>query len=101
MYGDKYHASTDVIGQPSKKSKKALLNETTYLGCVSHESPQRKSILREDGKFGSNHTVKFLKATVRREKNGKKKGPSQGIIQKCEPQEPKSIGSQIRGKNES
>ena len=38
-------------GQLSKKSKKGGAE-----GCVSHDSPQRKSILRENGKLGSNHT---------------------------------------------
>ena len=81
-------------GRPSKKSKKggakglvALLKETTQLGCASHDSSHRKSILRENGKLGSNPTVKFSKATMRRVKNLEKKGPSQGIIQQCEPQE--------------
>ena len=41
----------------------------------------------ENGKVGSNPTVKFSKATMRRVKNLEKRGPSQGIIQKCEPQE--------------
>ena len=52
--------------KPSKKSKKsgakgsvALLKESTQLGCVSQESYPRKSILHEQGKLGSNHTVKF------------------------------------------
>ena len=42
------------------------------LGCVSQDSPQRESILREDGKLGSNHTVKFSKATMRRVKFGER-----------------------------
>ena len=65
----------------------ASLKETLQLGCVSHDSSQRKSILREDETLESNHTVKFSKATKRRVKIRETKGALQGIIQKCEPQE--------------
>ena len=71
---------TEAGGQPSKKSKKggaegsvALLKETIHLGCASHDAPQRKSVLRESGKLGSNHTVKFSKATTRPVKTWEKK----------------------------
>ena len=81
-----------LFGQSSKKSKKsgakgsvALLQETIQLGCVSQDSPQRESFQRE--KLRSNHTVKLPKATMRRETIPEKKGPSQGTIQKCQPQE--------------
>ena len=47
--------------------------------CVSKDCPQRKYILREHEKVGSNHTVK--------QKNREKKGSSEGIIQQCELQE--------------
>ena len=33
------------------------------LGCVSHDSPQRESILWENGNLGSNFTMKFSKHT--------------------------------------
>ena len=39
------------------------------LGCVSQDRLQRKSILRENGKLGTNHTAKFSKTTMRRVKN--------------------------------
>ena len=94
-YVDKCHfRHTEVDSQPCKRSKKGgakgsvtLLKETIQLGCMSHDCPQRQSIPREYGKLGSNHTVKFSKTTMRHAKNSGKKGPSQGIIQKCEPQE--------------
>ena len=41
------------------------MKETIKLGCVSQDSPQRKCILREDEKLGSNRTVKFSKTTMR------------------------------------
>ena len=70
---------TEPDGQPSKKSKKsgvtasvALLKESFRLGCVSQDHPPKKSILREVGKLGSNHTVKFSKGTWHRRKSGKK-----------------------------
>ena len=71
-YGDKCKFLHTVAGgQPSKKSKKsgakrseASLKETIQLGGVFHDSPKRKSILHENGKLGSNHTVKFSKIPV-------------------------------------
>ena len=70
---------SDVGGQPSKKSKKsgakgsvAQLKETIQLGCVSQDYPRKKSILREVGKLGSNHTVKFSKGTCATQKFGKR-----------------------------
>ena len=106
-YGDKCHfRHTEGGGQPSKKSKKsgakgsvALLKETAQLGCVSQDSPQRMSILQEDGKLRSSHTVKYSKTTMRHAKIREKKGPSQGIIQKCEPQERIPWAPKFRGKN--
>ena len=77
----------------------APLEETIQLGCVSHESPQKKSTLREIRKLGSNYAVKFSKTTMRHAKIRGKKGPSRRIIQKCEPEERVFVGSQIQGKN--
>ena len=45
------------------------------------------SIQREQGKLGSKHTAKFSKGTWHQIKIRERKGPSQGIIQKCETQE--------------
>ena len=65
--------------KPSKKSKKggakgtvALLKESTQLGCVSQDSYPRKSILHDEGKWGSKHVVKFSKCTWHQKKSGKK-----------------------------
>ena len=55
------------------------------MGCVPQDSHPRKSILRKEGKLGSNHAVKFSKGTWHPIKNRERKGPSRGIIQKCEP----------------
>ena len=56
--------------RPNKRSKKcgakgsvALLTESTQLGCVSQDSYPRKSILRERGRLGSKHAVKFSNGT--------------------------------------
>ena len=80
--------------KPSKKSKKggakgsvALVKESTQLGCVSQDSHPRKSILREQGKLGSKHTVKFSKGTWHQIKIRERKGPSRGLIPKCAPHE--------------
>ena len=62
-----------------------LLKESTQLGCVSQDSNLRKSFQREEGKLGSKHTVKFSKSTWHQIKNRERKGPSRGIIPKCEP----------------
>ena len=94
-YGDRCHfRHTEVDGQQSKKSKKgwwkrsvALLKESRQLECVSQYCLQKKSILREIGKLGSNHAVKFSKSTMRHAKILERKGPSQGIAQNCVPQE--------------
>ena len=66
--------------KPNKKSKKggakgsvALLKESIQLGCVSQDSHPRKSILRKEGKLGSNHAVRFSRSTWhQKEKLGKK-----------------------------
>ena len=57
-------------GKPSKRSKKggakesvATLKESKQLECASQDSYLRKCILREPGKFGSKHPVKFSKGT--------------------------------------
>ena len=52
-------------------------------GCVSQDSAQNKSILREIGKLGPNHAVKFSKTTMRHAKIRERMGPSQGVMQKC------------------
>ena len=63
----------------NKKSKKggakgsvASLMESTQLGCVSQDSHKRKSILREEGKLGSKHVVKFFGGTWHQIKNSGK-----------------------------
>ena len=80
--------------KPSKKSKKggakgsvALLKESRRLNCVSQDPHPRKSTLREEGKLGSNRTVKFSKGTWHQIKIRERNGPSRGIIQKCAPHE--------------
>ena len=75
-----------LLGSPVKV-KGGAIGSAYSIGCVSHDSPQRKSTLRENGKFGSNHTVNLSKATMRCVKSLEKKGPSEGNIYKCEPQE--------------
>ena len=57
------------------------------MGCVSQDYYLRKSFLREEGQRGSNHTVKFSKGTWHHIEIRERKGPSRGIIQKCEPHE--------------
>ena len=66
---------------------------------LSQDSPQRKSILWENGKLGSNHTVKFSKATMRHVKKWEMKGSIAGKHSKVRTLGAKSMGSQIRGKN--
>ena len=80
--------------KPSKNSKKggtkgsvALLKESTQVGCVSQDSHPRNSVLREKGKLGSKHAVNFSKGTWHQIKIRERKGPSRGIIPKCEPHE--------------
>ena len=80
--------------KPSKKSKKvcakgsvALMKEFIQLGCVFEDSYPRQSILRQQGKLGSKHAVKFSKGTWHQIKYRERKGPSRGIIQRCESHE--------------
>ena len=71
------------------KGPVALKKENIQLRCVSQDSSQRKSIVRENGgKLGLNHT----QSSSRRpkcvtQKFSKRKGTSQGIVHKCKPQE--------------
>ena len=69
---------------PSKKSKKDSAKGSVAL---LKDSCPRRSILREEGKLGSKHAVKFSKGTWHQIKIRERKGPSRGIIQKCEPHE--------------
>ena len=54
--------------------------------CTEDSYP-KKFILREEGKLGSKHAVKFSKGTWHQIKIRERKGPSRGIIQQCEPHE--------------
>ena len=95
VYGDKCrfrHVEAHV--KPNKKSKKggakgsvAILKDSIQLGCVSQDSYPKKSFLREPGKLGTKHAVKFSQGTWHQIKIRERKGPSRGIIQKCEPHE--------------
>ena len=81
MYGRKHsfrHVEADET--PSTKSKKgcakgsvARLKESIQLGCVSQDSSPRKFILREPGKLGSRHAVKFSRALGIKLKFGKER----------------------------
>ena len=94
IYGDdRQFRNTEAGGQPNKKSKKSggsgsvcclVEGDCTIGSCVSQDDPQKKSILREVGKLGSNHTVKFSKGTSHAAKTQERKGPSQGVMQKWE-----------------
>ena len=57
------------------------------MGCVSKDDTQKKSFKLEVGKLGSKHTVTFSRGTWHHVKIRERKGPSQGVVQKCEPQE--------------
>ena len=60
-----------------------------WVACPKIQRPPKsKSILRKSTKsVGSGSTVKFSKDTWHHQKIQEIKGPSQGVIQKCEPQE--------------
>ena len=79
--------------KPSKKSKDGgakgsveILKESFRVGCVAQDSYPRKSVLREQGKLGSNHAVILQRHLASNQHSGKK-GPSRGIIPNCEPHE--------------
>ena len=52
--------------------------------CVSRNLSRREDILRKTGKLRSNCTVTFSKGTWHHIKIRERKGPSRGVIQKCE-----------------
>ena len=73
---------------PAKKSKKdvvkgsvASLEGVYTLGCVCQDSYPRKSILREPGRLGSKHAIKFFKGTWtwHHIKIRERKGPSSKV----------------------
>ena len=72
-----------VVGQGSV----ALVKDSTQLGCVFRDSHPRKSILWKVEQLGSKHTVKISKGTWHTMKIRERKGPSLGVIQKCESHE--------------
>ena len=49
--------------------------------------PQKKSVLPEVGKLGSHHAVNVSKTTMHSAEIRERKGPSQGVMLKCVPQE--------------
>ena len=69
------------------KGSVAILKESTQMGFVPQESYAIISIPREPGKLGSKHAIKFSKSPWHQIVTRERKGPSRGIIQKCEPQE--------------
>ena len=90
------HADSDE--KPSKKVEKlgtpgavAILKESKVQGCVSHNSDPQKSILWKAGELRANasagHTIKFSGRTWSQILSRERKGPSQGVIQKCGPHE--------------
>ena len=87
------HASADMLKHkesPTKDPRKVVRKDRMRYGrslfcCVSQDSCPRKSTLREEGKLGSNHTVKFSKGTCHKITIRERKCPSRGIVQKCEP----------------
>ena len=95
VYGDKCHfRHVEAEGEPSKRSKKggakgsvAILKESIQLGFASQDSYLTKCIVREPGKLGSKHAVKFSIGTWHQIKIRERKGPWRGIIQKCPPHE--------------
>ena len=108
IYGNKcYFRHVEAEEKPSTKSKNggvkqsvALLKESILLGCVSQDSHPRKSILRKEGKLGSKHAVKFSKGTWHQIKNRERKGPSRGIVQKCEPHERSPCVPKFEGRSQ-
>ena len=85
---------TEADGQPSKKSKKgggrgsvALLKESFQLGCVSQHFPSKKNST-ESWKMRDQITPSNSpRARGTTWKIRERKGPSQGVMHKCEPQE--------------
>ena len=75
----------NVVKKDQLRYWRSLFNWVVYLAILT--SYPRKSTLRESGKLGSKHSVKFSKGTWHQIKILESKGPSQGIMQKCAPHE--------------
>ena len=82
-----------LVGSPVKVKEKlwkrisGLMKGDYTIGLCVPRLPEKKSILWEVGKLGSKHPVIFSKGTWHHVKIRERKGPSQGVMQKCEPQE--------------
>ena len=81
----------------SKRSKRerestrgavAILRQKKVQGCVSQNSDPKKSVLRKAGQTRLNasagHTIKFSGRTWYEIQIRERKGPSRGVVQKCE-----------------
>ena len=93
-------ASSDILrltDSPVKSRRKVVEKDQwpcegsqTHLGCVFQdtEPPQSKSIFTEEhGIFGIRSHGQILQRHIAPVKIGERRYPSQGVIQKCEPQE--------------
>ena len=75
------------------KGSVVLLKDSKQLDCVSQDThPPEKSFLW-NWKLGSNCVVTLSQDAT--SKNRERKGPSQGMVQKCEPQERNPCASQF------
>ena len=75
------------VCQNCKSETGCKFERTSFFRHVE-ESPQiSQRNVGEEGKFGSKHAVKFSKGTWHQIKIRERKGPSRGIIPKCEPHE--------------
>ena len=80
-------------GSPIKSRRKVVEKDqwpywrSLHCWVVSQDCFSRNSILRAHGKLGSNRTVKFSNDTWHHLKDREGTGPSQGMMQTCEPQE--------------
>ena len=98
-YGDKckFLHLLRLVGFPVKSQRKVaqkdrwLFEKHNSIGLCHHDNRQRKSILRENEQLGSNHTVKFSKATMRRVKNRKRR------VHRRESFKTATLGSEIHG----
>ena len=86
-----------LVGSPVKSRRKVVEKDqllccwrSLYYWVVCFKITLRESLFfGKLEKLGSKHTVKFSEGTRHRVKIRERKGPSQGVMQKCEPHERK------------
>ena len=83
----------------AEKDQLPFLKENIQLGCVSEDCPQKKSILREVEKLGSDHRSQVLQGHDASRKKFGKERVHRRVSCKNVYLRANSVGSKLRGRN--